>query len=244
MKTLGIDLASDPAKTGVCVVEWAAGEAVVERLEVGADDDAVLESHLRVDVTGIDAPFGWPLPFERMLAGETSRWAGPWSPERRDELRFRRTDFMVREIAGRWPLSVSSDLIAVPTMRCVGLLEKMGVADRSGDGRVYETYPACALQRWGFRSTGYKGTKKRAVRERLWSKLRDRMPWLRFSDPNQEQLVVDRDDALDAMVAALIARAAKKNLTIPPAEGQRERARTEGWIHVPKPGSFEKLPDE
>lgn len=146
---------------------WADRHAVVEELWVGADDEALIDAHSRADATGIDAPFGWPVPFEEMVSGEAPRRAGPWSRERRDELRFRVTDFRVRELTGRWPLSVSSDLIAVPSMRCAGLLERMGVSDRSGDGKVYETYPAAALRRWGLPSTGYKGSEGRQAREGL-----------------------------------------------------------------------------
>ncbi len=241
MRTLGIDLASDPLKTGVSVVNWADGEAVVEELWVGADDAALIEAHAGSDVTGIDAPFGWPVPFEEMLSGESPRWAGPWSHERRDVLRFRATDFRVRELMGRWPLSVSSDLIAVPSMRCAGLLERIGVANRSGDGTVYETYPAAALCSWGFVSTRYKGPKGRTVRESLCADLRQRTPWLRFSGKKLESLFVARDDALDALVAALVARAAKMGLTVAPTVDEELRARTEGWIHVPIEGSLDRL---
>jgi predicted nuclease with RNAse H fold len=241
MKTLGVDLASDPKKTGVCVVRWGAGEAVVEEVWVGADDDDLLSAHGRSDVTGIDAPFGWPVPFEQMLSGAVPRWTGPWSHERRDELRFRLTDFQVQEMTGTWPLSVSTDKIAVPSLRCAALLERMGVTDRSGDGRVYETYPASALCIWGLRATGYKGPKKRPEREALWAALKQNAVWLRFSDESQESLILDRDDALDALVAALIARAAFKVLTTLPSEEERPRARTEGWIHVPKEHSLAHL---
>jgi len=241
MKTLGVDLASNPKKTGICIVAWREQEAVVEDLRVGADDHDLLWAHQRVDVTGIDAPFGWPVPFEQMLSGAAPRWTGPWSRERRDDLRFRLTDFRVWKITGRWPLSVSADKIAVPALRCAGLLERLGVSDRSGDGRVYEIYPASALHVWGLNSTGYKGPKKRRELQALWIALKQKTPWLQFADKGQESLIMDRDDALDALVAALIARAAKKGLTICPTDDERNRATTEGWIHVPTPGSLEKL---
>lgn len=241
MNTLGIDLASDPRKTGMCVVDWRAGEAVVEELRVGADDDELIAAQARVDVAGIDAPFGWPEPFEQMLSGAAPRWTGPWSNERRNSLRFRVTDFHVHALVGRWPLSVSTDLIGVPALRCAGLLERMGVTDRSGDGTVFETYPAAALHSWGFKATGYKGPKKRKELTGLWAALKEKTPWLRFTDESQESLIVDRDDALDALVAALVARAAKLDLTIGPNEDDSPRAVTEGWIHVPKTDSLKRL---
>jgi hypothetical protein len=42
------------------------------------------------------------------------------------------------------------------------------------------------------------------------------------------------DDAFDALICALIARAAALGLTTPPSPGtQTERASVEGWIHLP-----------
>jgi hypothetical protein len=136
---------------------------------------------------------------------------------------------------------VSSDLIAVPSFRCVALLERMGVGDRSGDGRVYETYPASALEVWGLPSRGYKGSKGWDTRAALWHELEERAPWLRFAEDNHKQLLLEKDDALDALVAALIARAAKLGLTVAPTGEEMERAQTEGWIHVPVEGSLERL---
>ena len=181
------------------------------------------------------------MPFVEFLCGKQRAYPKAWGPKNRDELRFRLTDFRVREMTGRWPLSVSTDLIAVPALRCAGLLEQMGVTDRSGDGRVYETYPASALRVWGLRSTGYKGPNKRGEREELWAALKQKTPWLRFAEGRHEALIVDRDDALDALVAALIARAASKALTMCPTNGEGARAKTEGWIHVPVNGSLRRL---
>ena len=50
------------------------------------------------------------------------------------------------------------------------------------------------------------------------------------------------DDALDAVLCALIARAAALGLTVPPPDQDRERARAEGWIHLPRRGSLGELP--
>jgi predicted nuclease with RNAse H fold len=241
MRTLGIDLASDPLKTGVCMVDWRKGQAVIEKLRVGADDRQLLAAYESVDVTGIDAPFGWPVPFVEMLCDNSGTLAKPWNTETKNELRFRSTDVRVLELTGKSPLSVSTDLIGVPALRCAGLLTRMGVTDRSGDGRVYETYPSAALNVWRLPSKGYKGPKKRQAREALWAALKQKTPWLRLSDEGQESLIVDRDDALDALVAALIARAAKMELTIPPTNEEKLRARTEGWIHVPIERSLQVL---
>jgi hypothetical protein len=92
---------------------------------------------------GIDAPFGWPAAFVAMMArhhGALGDAAGgsvvgvpEWSPAQRDQLRFRRTDVVVRGALGRWPLSVSSDLIAIVAMRCAGFAGSARGARSVGD---------------------------------------------------------------------------------------------------------------
>ncbi len=246
MKTLGIDLASDPKKTGYCMLEWAGGTAEVRELGVGADDHRLFELHERSDVTGIDCPFGWPTALVAFLCS-TSRPTGEslpaWSEQYRDDLRFRITDVRVHKVTGRWPLSVSSGLIAVPAFRCQGLLTMMGVTDRSGDGRVYEVYPAAALERWGFPSTGYKKGRGRTLRAELVDRLLTRAAWLRLSE-QQRGMMLGSDDALDALVASLNARAAKLGLTVKPEPDLRREAAREGWIAIPDEGSLERLARE
>jgi len=122
---------------------WGHGSAVVEEFFVGADDETLLEFHERSDATGIDSPFGWPVPFEELVRLEGAWRSDPWSTEKRDALRFRLTDFRVRELTGRWPLSVSSDLIAVAAMRCVGHhRHRWGLPRRTGEGML-RSCPTC-----------------------------------------------------------------------------------------------------
>jgi predicted RNase H-like nuclease len=68
-----------------------------------------------------------------------------------------------------------------------------------------------------------------------------RAQWLAVAKTQHLQLMIDRDDALDALVAALITRAAKLGLTRPPDDEDRNHAAIEGWIHVPVEGSLDKL---
>jgi predicted nuclease with RNAse H fold len=244
MQTLGIDLASDAANSAYCVVQWGAGGAGLRALGVGANDDQVLELHEHADVTGIDCPFGWPTAFLAFLCA-VSRPTGEslpeWSERQRDDLRFRSTDLRVHAMTGRWPLSVSSDLIAVAALRCQGLLTRMGVTDRSGDGRVYEVYPAAALRQWGFPSTGYKKVKGAPIREKLVGNLLAKARWLRVSD-EQRGWLLESDDALDALIASLNARAARLGLTHSPEPDEHRDAVREGWIAIPEKGSLERLP--
>jgi hypothetical protein len=176
----------------------------------------------------------------RQLDSPTYDFPG-WEVNRRDQLRFRVTDFKVRQVLGRWPLSVSSDLIALPTMRCIGLLARMGVGDRSGDGRVFETYPAVALHQWGFQSTGYKGKTKVYQLQTLFKRLQEKAPWLDMGEPQMRERLAANDDAFDALIAALIARAAVLGLILKASADERARARTEGWIAIPDDGSLDRL---
>lgn len=156
MRTLGIDLASQPENTALCVVSWAddGRGAEVEPPRAGCDDDALLAEMARADAVGIDAPFGWPAAFVSAVAGEG--WPAGVAV---DALRFRETDRFVRswtgEVLGRRlsPLSVSADRIAYCAWRCRSLL-----ARHRGTSRVYEVYPAAALAVWGQPHRGYKRT--------------------------------------------------------------------------------------
>jgi len=42
-------------------------------------------------------------------------------------------------------LSVSTDRIALPAMRAMALLHRHGEADKSGDGKFFQVYPAGSL---------------------------------------------------------------------------------------------------
>lgn len=120
-------------------------------------------------------------------------------------------------------------------MRCAGLLARLAAAgapvDRSGAGVVVEVYPAAALKHWGLTSRGYKGTANRTVRHQLVDTLTAAAPWLDLGD--HEQTCRRSDHALDAVIAALNARAAVLGFTTRPAAEQLSAARTEGWIALP-----------
>jgi predicted nuclease with RNAse H fold len=239
MRTLGIDLASAAERTALCVLEWRREGASVTDLRVGVTDDAILQAHDQADATGIDCPFGWPERFRKMLAEGVATQS--WSKDLRDSLRFRLTDELVRDAIKRWPLSVSSDLIAVPAMRCQLLLLRLGVTDRSGDGSVFEVYPAASLARWGFTSRGYKRRDGLPTLQGLVSAFRERLPWLDLGD--WQGLLTESDDAFDALVAALTAYAARRGLTVKPAPNQQPIAAREGWIALPEEGSLGRLVD-
>jgi hypothetical protein len=183
-------------------------------------------------------------------------------------LRFRETDRAVRRLllartppAKLWPLSVSSSLIAVCAWRCAALLHQHAqisgnTFDRTGTrSGIYEAYPAAALAAWGLPFKGYKpgtaGSTKSTSAERIRSEIADGVQaksggWLRIDahDGLREQLVssTGADDKLDALISALVARAAHAGKTVPPEPGSEEHrlALEEGWIQVP---GFDSLAD-
>lgn len=240
MRTLGIDLASQPRLTASCVVDWSPGGAVVQVPRLNLDDDALVLEIEGADFTGIDAPFGFPEPFADAVA--TWRTGGSWPTDEVHALRFRRTDFAVHELTGRWPLSVSSDLIALPAWRCARLLTRLGITARDGSQSVFEVYPGAALSAWRFERAGYK--KDADVRAKLVASLVDRSQgWLDL-DEGVQAACLATDHAVDALVAAFVARAAATGCTVRPSEDELSQARVEGWIHLPLPDSFAALTDQ
>jgi hypothetical protein len=242
MRSLGIDLAAEPAGTAAFEITWGDGAAKGVLHAGGLDDRRLLGLIGAADKAGIDCPFGWPRPFVEAVAAHgdgAAAWPGRGraGPDYRRSLRYRLTDEVVRQRVGWWPLSVSTDLIGVPAMRCAGLLDALAAAgqpvDRTGGGRVVEVYPAAALRRWGLPHRGYKKGKGAAVRSIALDRLLALLPWL-VVDPVALERCRGNDDAFDALVCALVARAAALGLTIPPDPGhQTERAVAEGWIHLP-----------
>ena len=67
--TLGVDLASQPKKTVAALIRWDADRATVE-LHLRADDAKILALARAAEVSGVDAPFGWPRPFVDFLAAD------------------------------------------------------------------------------------------------------------------------------------------------------------------------------
>lgn len=241
MRALGIDLASQADKTAACLVQVTldTGRVEVLRLEMGLDDAALLERIRQADATGIDCPLGWPDAFVSLVTAHHDQTpasdAPAWTPARRDELRFRLTDQEVGRRTGRAPLSVSTDLIGVPALRCAGLLAALGVRDRAGADGVWEVYPAAALSVWGLRSRGYKGAQRSALRLELLDELLAARPGLVVAEADRT-LCHRHDDAFDALVAALITVEAATGRYHRPTSDQAERARREGWVVVPLAG--------
>ncbi len=228
MRSLGIDLASQPKSTGACLVEWRDGCAEA-RIVPGPLDDASLARWASgadgpgaggpgADVVGIDAPLGWP---DEFVAAVTAHHRGePWPASDLLSLRYRLTDRTVASMTGVRPLSVSSDLIGVCAFRAARLRSLFPAV---------EVYPAGALRVWGLPATGYKGLRGAPVRREIVAGVLRRCPWLTVD----EVALIRRDHDLDALLSALVARAVATGRSHPPPPDAAGVAAREGWIHLP-----------
>lgn len=236
---VGIDLAAEAVRTGLAVVRGQGESCIVEHVQVGADDEALVAEVRPGGRTGIDVPVGWPMRFVDFVSaharGTLLRPVSTGSEWRRS-LAMRATDLEVHRRTGITPLSVATDRIARAAMRWAGIearLRDEGVeVARDGSGVICEVYPAAALKCWSLRHNGYKGLKNAAQLSVLVSAVSERFPWL---DWNGNEGLCSRDDnAFDVVVAALIAREAELGRCEPPPQHLQEAARREGWIWLPR----------
>ncbi|MFM8353132.1 MAG: DUF429 domain-containing protein [Actinomycetales bacterium] len=240
MHTVGIDLAAQPSRTAMAVVEWHAHCATVTELIRPAGDDQILAAVHECDCAGFDVPLGWPALFASFIADQRDDRQLPLADaDAWRDLAYRQTDRIVAQEFGKTPLSVSTDRIALAAIRGATLqarLRDAGVdVSRDGSGRILETYPAVALMRWGITVEGpYKGTdraRSAANLTRLVDVLMEAAPWLKLGP--YEGLCRSNDDAFDAVICALIARAHQRGQCTRPTPEQQDLARIEGWIAVP-----------
>lgn len=233
-----MDLAAEAAGTAVVAIDWAPGRARVADLTLQAADPAIVEAILAADKAGVDCPLGWPRAFvEFVVAHQAGPVTVPPDVLGRDWRRllaYRVTDAAVREATGLIPLSVAADRIGHAAMRCAGVLSLLAAAgmpvDRAGSGVVVEVYPAASLRQWGLPYRRYKGTAHTEARARLVDGLLAAAPWLTLGP--YEDACRRSDHALDAVVAALAARAAALGLATAPGP-DLAAAEVEGWIALP-----------
>lgn len=237
MISAGIDLAAEPKGTALAILEFENNKAQLVFLEQGLDDKALIDNTINADKIGIDCAFGWPIEFAKFIAQNqdpTNQDLIDGGMDFRRNLSFRETDRQIRELTGRWPLSVSTDRLGLTAMRCAGLLskyQKAGVAiDRSGSGKLAEVYPGATLRNWDFVTTNYRVNND--VRARLLKDIKAQAPWLDTS--SFETQMIESSDSFDAVIAALAARAIFQGGYTKPTNDQQAAAEIEGWICLPK----------
>jgi Protein of unknown function (DUF429) len=248
-QTVGVDLSSQDKDTVICRIEWRNHDPARRRGRVvgfaGAVGDhtlhaLVFEEH--VTRIGIDAPFGWPDEFVSALTLYRERLAWLDWPAAMPLLALRETDRHVWAVTARRPLAVAADRIAYTAMRCASVLARASssgaVVDRSGlRGKLVEVYPAAALRAWDLHPrASYKGSGSARVvaRAELVDEVVDRLAGTVNVGGDAIAACKRSDHHLDALVGALVARAAELGKTRQPSRRQRTQAEHEGWIHLPE----------
>lgn len=253
VRTLGVDLAAQPAKTGVCLIQWDLPRGpAIEHIGVGADDALVVELAKSSDRVAIDCPLGWPQAFVAFLVADGSGSGAEHTASAvADDIFWRLTDQRIKPL--RTPLSVAADRIARTAFRCVRLQHALAAADipvdRSGTtGRVIEAYPAASLVRWGLMpAASYKNKDAAGVLATLAASLVDAVGSIHLATGTAFADVISAlsasDDHVDGFVCALVARAHASGRTdgAPCGEDELSRARAEGWIHLPTADSLRAL---
>lgn len=240
-RTIGVDLAAQPARTALAVVVWEPGSAAVRELIRPAFDDQIVAAVQDCDRAGFDVPLGWPASFTAFITAHQGDTHAPLpDADAWRDLAYRKTDRVVAESFRKTPLSVSTDRIGLAAIRGATLLARLRDAgvdvSRDGSGRIVETYPAVALTQWEITVDGpYKGTDRSRASTNLTllvDALRTGAPWLDLGA--HEGLCRSNDDAFDAVVCALIARAHQLDQCTKPTSEDQDLARSEGWIAVPE----------
>ena len=230
LRFLGVDLASQPKKSSLCVIDWERLPRVIDLVRP-AHDDEIVERAATVDATGLDCPLGWPDLFvETVRRHHEGKSTSDVDATPRD-LRLRTTDQWIRSHhVPRDPLSVSTDRLGIVALRGIGILERIAGpgADRSGGAGVYEVYPGGSLAKWGLPSTGYKHEVGRDTRREIVEAL---MPHIDLAG-TADRLVANDDD-LDAVITAVVTGLAHLGFSTSAPGEHAEIARVEGWIHVP-----------
>lgn len=236
MLVAGIDLAAEPKGTALAVIEFINQKAQLVFLEQGLDDKGLIDKTIIADKIGIDCAFGWPIEFAKFIAQNqdpTNKNPIDGGMDFRRTLSHRETDRQIKELTGRWPLSVSTDRLGLTAMRCAGLLSRYQQAgikvDRSGQGTLAEVYPGATLRTWSFDTTNYRVNKE--VRAKLIKELNKQAPWLELG--TSAALMIESCDSFDAVIAALAARAVFQGNYSKPTKDQQAAAEIEGWICLP-----------
>ena len=230
--TYGLDLSTSPKKSAVVAIEWSRTGAQVVQLHQPVDTQQII--NLIVGSDGwwaVDVPFGWPEPFVEFIrdhqVGPVTRTdPARWEQWRTSEISLRETDRHVHDATGVRPLPAAFQLLGATAAHWAvieaELASKGVVIDRAGlTPRLIETYPSAVLAGWGIQRSP----------KPTWPVLKPFLGPLKVD--GFESLLEANDDARDALICALVARARALELTDLPTDQQTDLAQAEGWIHLP-----------
>lgn len=171
------------------------------------------------------------------IPGDERESPADTGPDWRRAVLYRETDLEVRRRVGKTPLSVAADKIAYPAIRWAAIAARLREQDiptpRDGSGVACEVYPGAALAAWGLGAQRYKKAAGALVRGELVEALSARWPWLDWA--GHRDVCAASDDALDAVIAAVVAREVLLGRAISPRAELAAAAADEGWIWLPTP---------
>ncbi len=175
-------------------------------------------------VVGVDAPLGWPTAFVEAISdwddGDVQGF------RKRPDLRLRATDRFVHAVSRLTPMSVSTDRMGSTTMllaevlsRSARRLDRQAFERASGRDGIAEVHPAAALRSW----TDGAGQEISTTAYKSWDVPRAtiviKIVRAGFElSPEQALALIGSDDALDAFICALVARAVVRGTCATPAD--------------------------
>jgi len=249
---IGIDCAVSPRRTGLALGVFEKGRARVEQVVLGETRDSVIRTvanwiarapaRTPHPLIALDAPLGWPTALARVLPAHQA--GAPVDAEANKMFR-RLTDRVTKRETGKLPLDVGADRIARTARAALELLQdlrqrtglEIPLAWKPGPPAkvsVIEVYPAATLKVYGITNVRYKRKREVEVRREMLEPLRELMDL-----PDDERLILQSSDALDAVVCVLAGADFLRGDVIETTA--LDVARKEGWIWVRSPGRLFEL---
>jgi hypothetical protein len=253
-RTIGINLSAAAKFTTLVAIEWKDQEAWVSEAVVDLEDDELIGYLSAGDRTGVYAPFGWPVAMVEAVSSYTN--SDQWQRASRRQFRHRETEAFVHDILQSeadqelWPQSVSCDRLALQARRMAQLREQLFTEtgkrfDRAGGDHILEVYAPGASLLWGLHSHAANGLEippDASEKPGLLfvERIEAAAPWLQWRE-GKRAVCLKNEYTSDALLAALVARAAELDLTMRPENGHLDLARREGWMHLPSKDSLSSL---
>jgi hypothetical protein len=253
-RTIGINLSAAAKFTTLVAIEWHDKEAWISEAMVDLEDDELIGYLSSGERIGVYAPFGWPVAMVEAVASYTN--SDQWQRASRRQFRHRETEAFVHDVLQSeadqelWPQSVSCDRLALQARRMAQLREQLFTEtgkrfDRAGGDHILEVYAPGASLLWGLHSHAANGLEippDASEKPGLLfiERIEASAPWLHWKE-GKRGVCLKNEHTSDALLAALVARAAELDLTIKPENGHLDLARREGWMHLPSKGSLPAL---